>query len=129
MLQNKTGFTLIELLIVMAIIGILASVILISMAENGKKAKVASVSTSMRTAMTALASCLEEGNSVNGPNLSGGNQLCPIGNPAALWPVLQWNWVYVVGGNYSSNCDFQINPQDGGSNMRCICLEQACRQL
>lgn len=123
------GFTLIELLIVVAIIGILASVILISMAENGRKARVASVVSSMRSALPVILSCSEEGGIIIPPLAAGGNAIC-FSKPE-VWPALQWNWTYELVGppapDFSADCVFRVNPNNGGPLVTCSCKEQSCR--
>jgi prepilin-type N-terminal cleavage/methylation domain-containing protein len=51
-MSNRKGFTLIELLIVVVIIGILAAIAIPKFAATKDKAKLASVKTVLRNAMT-----------------------------------------------------------------------------
>lgn len=52
-MSNRKGFTLIELLIVVVIIGILAAIAIPKFAATKDKAKLASLKTDLRNAMTA----------------------------------------------------------------------------
>jgi len=58
--NSKKGFTLIELLIVVAIIGILSSVILVSLTNSRKRSAGAAFKTTMSTLKGAVALCCAE---------------------------------------------------------------------
>ncbi|MDD5463736.1 MAG: type II secretion system protein [Candidatus Moranbacteria bacterium] len=82
MLKAKRAFTLIELLIVIAIIGVLASIVLVSTSGAREKAKLAKMVSIMRSIESIAYACTLNNGTLIMPatNGNGGTNICTVGS-------------------------------------------------
>ena len=106
-MKNKNkAFTLIELMVAMAIIGILAGVVLVSMSGYAKRARETAALQTAASVMPAAIKCALESKTMSTPPSSdGGGPICA--GSSFTWPILNTSstkgWVWVEASGDSSN--------------------------
>ena len=84
--KSNSGFTLIELMTVIAIIGILASAIMISLSVQKKRATVNRVLTEMSGIMENIYLCKSDDGTIGNPGTHGLGNVCSLGPNYGTWP-------------------------------------------
>ena len=138
MTKNKKGFTLIELLIVIAIIGILAATVMVSLGNARKKARTAAVQSTLSSILPSIYMCFDEGNNITAPAASA-NICAGTTTLTEDYPILDAGstkgWVWTAGGTGSATTGaFVIAANDGGtaSTNQLVCCNSninACKVL
>ena len=141
-LMAGRGFTLIELLIVIAILGILASIILVRLQNARLKGQEASAKSTARSVLTKLAECKnDEGEALAGDPTEGTTAICCTDNTCATameghsetWPAIAtatgYNYTYLTGSVNGEDYSFQLSPvvSDGGKmTVACSMTNSSC---
>jgi prepilin-type N-terminal cleavage/methylation domain-containing protein len=110
----RQGFTLIELLIVIAIIGILASIVLISLSSARNRAYRASALSTVSGLGTEIVICAAENLSVAGQAsaTAGGGRVCRTGVPPSANDIshtVDWPTLVNTGGSTGAYCYSSAN--------------------
>lgn len=133
-MRKVKGFTLIELLIVIAITGIIASVVLVSLGDAKNKASFAAHRKQMKSIASAAAICVYSGgNLINGYSAAGSN-ICDLGMSYGVFPphpgkcraenyAIAYNPAYPYSWVITGRCIIGLNY------IRVSCNENGCNDI
>lgn len=115
----RRGFTLIELLIVIAIIGILASVLFSTFGSAKTRANDSNFLQGMKNAQTAAATCVLGNTALNATAAAGGNICSVAGVESSTYPTLATGWTYTTPASDATAGTFTIGATATGKSITC----------
>jgi len=123
--MNKKGFTLIELLVVIAIIGMLSSIVLVSLGPAREKARDSRRKADMRQISTAMEMCYDDSSCGDGGEAywDGGSMPTAIGTYLTIMPTdpqgssNSYVWVTNTGVDVQTYCVY-ASLEQGGTNAK-----------
>jgi prepilin-type N-terminal cleavage/methylation domain-containing protein len=123
----KKGFTLVEMLVVIAIIGLLATVVMVALGPQRKNARIAAAQSSMRNMFTAMQLCANDGINLNTPVTSPVTKICASGDGSLTnWGALPSGWSY-SGSQDVSASDGTFSIVASGDSTIITCDQNGCR--
>jgi prepilin-type N-terminal cleavage/methylation domain-containing protein len=91
-MSNKKGFTLIEILVAIAIVGILATVVIVNLSSYRTRARGAKISGSLSSLIPSMATCWSFSGSVYAPSES--HDICSLSSSYGQWPAISGDGYY-----------------------------------
>jgi len=116
--KKEKGFTLVELLLVIAIIGILASILMVGMGAWRKKTKAVSVMETNRSALGYAIECYLRDKELTDPSDSG--NICS--GSSITWPALKYGYIY----DGTDITSWTWTAEKSGSIIWCSAIEGKC---
>jgi len=115
-IAKHDAFTLIEIMVVIAIIGILSALVLVSMKSYGAKARASKAMAQLSSAIPSMVSCWGNGNVVNSP---GSDAICAEPGMGGADIAGYGKWPSLGSGDlanysYSSSFDISTPPPSSG---------------
>ncbi|MDA3815036.1 MAG: type II secretion system protein [Patescibacteria group bacterium] len=137
--NQRKGFTLVELMLVVAIIGILAGIVMVSLSGIRDKGEDSKILAELSATIQPMITCWSDGHQVFFPSGSGSAAICSGFSEYGTWPRMDEYYTDNTGayqynngaldGNavyYDSNWSFFVQREDGSSKICCNKRNKSC---